>query len=63
MSSTIARWASPSASRSAAIGRLRPSIVTTQPGSTQPASDPLTLHRYEVLNTTGTGGLAAMLAT
>jgi peptidoglycan/xylan/chitin deacetylase (PgdA/CDA1 family) len=37
--------------------------VTTQPGSTQPASDPLTLHRYEVLNTTGTGGLAAMLAT
>ena len=35
--------------------------LTTQPGSTQAASDPLTLHRYEVLNTTGVGGLASML--
>jgi peptidoglycan/xylan/chitin deacetylase (PgdA/CDA1 family) len=36
--------------------------VTTQPGLTQSASAPLTLHRYEVLNTTGVGGLAAILA-
>jgi peptidoglycan/xylan/chitin deacetylase (PgdA/CDA1 family) len=35
--------------------------LTTQPGSTQSASSPLTLHRYEVLDTTGVGGLAAML--
>jgi peptidoglycan/xylan/chitin deacetylase (PgdA/CDA1 family) len=32
--------------------------VTTQPGSTQSAQDPLTLHRYEVLDTTGVAGVA-----
>jgi peptidoglycan/xylan/chitin deacetylase (PgdA/CDA1 family) len=36
--------------------------VTTQPGSLQSAADPLTLHRYEILDTTGVGGLAAMLS-
>jgi len=35
--------------------------VTTQPGSLQSAADPLELHRYEVLDTTGVAGLAAML--
>jgi peptidoglycan/xylan/chitin deacetylase (PgdA/CDA1 family) len=54
-------------------GRQNPSVValaqkagyvlalTTQPGSAQSASNPLTLHRYEVLDTTGVGGLSAML--
>jgi peptidoglycan/xylan/chitin deacetylase (PgdA/CDA1 family) len=54
-------------------GRENPSVValaqqagyvlalTTQPGSAQSATNPLTLHRYEVLDTTGVGGLAAML--
>jgi peptidoglycan/xylan/chitin deacetylase (PgdA/CDA1 family) len=32
--------------------------VTTQPGSTQSSQDPLTLHRYEVLDTTGVAGVA-----
>jgi len=32
--------------------------VTTQPGSTQSAQAPLTLHRYEVLDTTGVDGVA-----
>jgi peptidoglycan/xylan/chitin deacetylase (PgdA/CDA1 family) len=32
--------------------------VTTQPGSTQSAQGPLTLHRYEVLDTTGVTGVA-----
>jgi peptidoglycan/xylan/chitin deacetylase (PgdA/CDA1 family) len=35
--------------------------VTTRPGDVQSASDPLELHRYEVLDTTGVRGLAAML--
>jgi peptidoglycan/xylan/chitin deacetylase (PgdA/CDA1 family) len=35
--------------------------VTTSPGSVQSAADPLELHRYEVLDTTGVGGLASML--
>jgi peptidoglycan/xylan/chitin deacetylase (PgdA/CDA1 family) len=35
--------------------------VTTQPGSTQSAQDPLTLHRYEVLDTTGVAGVAAFV--
>jgi peptidoglycan/xylan/chitin deacetylase (PgdA/CDA1 family) len=35
--------------------------VTTQPGSSQSGADPLTLHRYEVLDTTGVSGLAAIL--
>lgn len=36
--------------------------VTTRPGSKQSAADPLELHRYEVLDSTGVAGLAAMLA-
>ena len=36
--------------------------VTTQPGSAQSAQTPLTLHRYEVLNSTHVSGLAALLA-
>ena len=35
--------------------------VTTDPGSTQSASEPLLLHRYEVLNTTGVAGVAAIV--
>jgi len=35
--------------------------VTTQPGSAQSAQAPFALHRYEVLDTTGVRGLAAML--
>jgi peptidoglycan/xylan/chitin deacetylase (PgdA/CDA1 family) len=35
--------------------------VTTQPGSLQSARDPLTLHRYEVLDTTGVAGVAAFV--
>ena len=35
--------------------------VTTQPGDVQSAGDPLRLHRYEVLDTTGVRGLAALL--
>jgi peptidoglycan/xylan/chitin deacetylase (PgdA/CDA1 family) len=35
--------------------------VTTQPGTTQRADAPLELHRYEVLDSTGVAGLAAML--
>ena len=36
--------------------------VTTQPGATQDARAPFALHRYEVLDTTGVRGLAALLA-
>jgi peptidoglycan/xylan/chitin deacetylase (PgdA/CDA1 family) len=36
--------------------------VTTDPGSLQSASEPLLLHRYEVLDTTGGGGLAGLLS-
>jgi peptidoglycan/xylan/chitin deacetylase (PgdA/CDA1 family) len=35
--------------------------VTTDPGSTQSAQQPLLLHRYEVLDTTGVSGVASML--
>jgi hypothetical protein len=35
--------------------------VTTQPGSAQSASAPFALHRFEVLDTTGVRGLAALL--
>jgi peptidoglycan/xylan/chitin deacetylase (PgdA/CDA1 family) len=35
--------------------------VTTQPGAMQNASAPLELHRYEILDTTGVGGLRALL--
>ena len=35
--------------------------VTTQPGSTQSAQDPLTLHRYEVLDTAGVAGVASFV--
>lgn len=35
--------------------------VTTQPGSAQDARKPFALHRYEVLDTTGVGGLASIL--
>ena len=35
--------------------------VTTQPGVTQSAAQPLELHRDEVLDTTGVGGLAGLL--
>jgi peptidoglycan/xylan/chitin deacetylase (PgdA/CDA1 family) len=35
--------------------------VTTEPGSSQSASAPFALHRYEVLDTTGARGLAALL--
>jgi peptidoglycan/xylan/chitin deacetylase (PgdA/CDA1 family) len=35
--------------------------VTTQPGSLQDARAPFALHRYEVLDTTGVRGLAALL--
>jgi peptidoglycan/xylan/chitin deacetylase (PgdA/CDA1 family) len=37
--------------------------VTTEPGAVQSAADPLTLHRYEVLDTTGVAGLAALLGS
>jgi peptidoglycan/xylan/chitin deacetylase (PgdA/CDA1 family) len=36
--------------------------VTTRPGTSQDASNPLELHRYEVLDSTGVTGLAALLA-
>jgi peptidoglycan/xylan/chitin deacetylase (PgdA/CDA1 family) len=36
--------------------------VTTDPGSGQSASQPLLLHRYEVLDSTGAGGLAGFLS-
>jgi peptidoglycan/xylan/chitin deacetylase (PgdA/CDA1 family) len=35
--------------------------VTTEPGSAQRARQPFALHRYEVLDTTGVRGLAALL--
>jgi peptidoglycan/xylan/chitin deacetylase (PgdA/CDA1 family) len=35
--------------------------VTTQPGAAQRADDPFELHRYEVLDSTGVAGLAALL--
>jgi peptidoglycan/xylan/chitin deacetylase (PgdA/CDA1 family) len=35
--------------------------VTTRPGSAQSAQDPLTLHRYEVLDTTGVAGVTAFV--
>ncbi len=35
--------------------------VTTEPGSAQSAAAPFALHRYEVLDTTGVRGLAALL--
>lgn len=35
--------------------------VTTQPGGLQDARQPLALHRYEVLDTTGVSGLATLL--
>jgi peptidoglycan/xylan/chitin deacetylase (PgdA/CDA1 family) len=35
--------------------------VTTAPGRVQRANDPLELHRYEILDTTGVRGLAALL--
>jgi hypothetical protein len=35
--------------------------VTTEPGSGQRAQQPFALHRYEVLDTTGVRGLAALL--
>jgi peptidoglycan/xylan/chitin deacetylase (PgdA/CDA1 family) len=35
--------------------------VTTQPGTDQQAQEPLLLHRYEILDTTGVAGLAALL--
>jgi len=37
--------------------------VTTQPGATQSASQPLLLHRYEILDTTGVRGLAGILSS
>jgi peptidoglycan/xylan/chitin deacetylase (PgdA/CDA1 family) len=37
--------------------------VTTQPGSSQDAQSPFALHRYEVLDTTGVGGLASILGS
>jgi peptidoglycan/xylan/chitin deacetylase (PgdA/CDA1 family) len=37
--------------------------VTTQPGAIQNAADPLELHRYEVLDTTGVAGLASLLGS
>ena len=35
--------------------------VTTSPGRSQSAGAPLELHRYEILATTGVGGLASLL--
>jgi peptidoglycan/xylan/chitin deacetylase (PgdA/CDA1 family) len=35
--------------------------VTTDPGSVQESADPLELHRYEVLDSTGVAGLAALV--
>lgn len=35
--------------------------VTTEPGSTQSAKAPFALHRFEILDTTGVGGLASIL--
>ncbi len=35
--------------------------VTTRPGSAQSAQEPLELHRYEILDSTGVAGLAAIL--
>jgi peptidoglycan/xylan/chitin deacetylase (PgdA/CDA1 family) len=37
--------------------------VTTQPGTTQSSSQPLLLHRYEIQDTTGVGGMAAILSS
>jgi peptidoglycan/xylan/chitin deacetylase (PgdA/CDA1 family) len=37
--------------------------VTTQPGREQSGADPLELHRYEILDTTGVAGLAALLGS
>jgi peptidoglycan/xylan/chitin deacetylase (PgdA/CDA1 family) len=37
--------------------------VTTQPGKVQSAQAPLELHRYEILDSTGVGGLAAILGS
>jgi peptidoglycan/xylan/chitin deacetylase (PgdA/CDA1 family) len=37
--------------------------VTTDPGARQDARDPLELHRYEVLDTTGVAGLASLLGS
>ena len=35
--------------------------VTTSPGRVQSAAAPLELHRYEILDSTGVAGLAALL--
>jgi len=35
--------------------------VTTQPGAHQSGADPLELHRFEILDTTGVAGVAALL--
>lgn len=37
--------------------------MTTQPGTVQDASQPLLLHRYEIQDTTGVGGVAAILSS
>ena len=37
--------------------------VTTRPGSVQSAQAPLELHRYEILDSTGVAGLAAILSS
>jgi peptidoglycan/xylan/chitin deacetylase (PgdA/CDA1 family) len=37
--------------------------VTTKPGDAQSATAPLTLHRYEILGSTGVAGLQALLAS
>jgi peptidoglycan/xylan/chitin deacetylase (PgdA/CDA1 family) len=36
--------------------------MTTQPGTTQEAAQPLLLHRYEIQDTTGVSGVAAILS-
>jgi peptidoglycan/xylan/chitin deacetylase (PgdA/CDA1 family) len=36
--------------------------MTTQPGTTQSASQPFLLHRYEIQDTTGVGGVSAILS-
>jgi peptidoglycan/xylan/chitin deacetylase (PgdA/CDA1 family) len=36
--------------------------MTTQPGTSQSASQPLLLHRYEIQDTTGVSGVAAILS-
>lgn len=60
-------WLSyPAGAADAAVARLAARAgyrlaVTTQPGAVQPADEPLLLRRYEVLPSTGVGGVEALV--